>query len=160
MTTKTREGFSTPGILEGEVKKGQTVTKNLHAPSYYLQSHIQPRLSVSSEVSGVSENINTRSTFSMSPSSSLSPQFSEEEDGTSCSSFSQLEKDVTGLPDDTILKLNVGGMKYYTTKGTLVSSPHSASSRNFFTGMFSGKYPIVKDDRGHIFIDRNGMYRG
>lgn len=76
-------------------------------------------------------------------SCSLSPKLSEDEE--LCGSDSN-------IPDDTVVKLNVGGTKYYTTKGTLVNP----NSRNFFTGMFSGKFPTVKDKEGHLFIDRNG----
>jgi hypothetical protein len=54
---------------------------------------------------------------------------------------------------EEMVKLNVGGTRYYTTKGTLV-----AGQRNFFAGMFSGKYPIQKDEGGFIFIDRNGCF--
>ncbi len=51
----------------------------------------------------------------------------------------------------TIVKLNVGGVKYITTKTTLESVPDS-----FFNSLLSGKFSFT-EIKGHIFIDRNGL---
>lgn len=49
-----------------------------------------------------------------------------------------------------IVKLNVGGQLFTTTKQTLLSVDDS-----FFTAMFSGCLPILYDSSGAIFIDRS-----
>lgn len=51
-----------------------------------------------------------------------------------------------------LVKLNVGGTRYLTTRGTLVAAP-------FFRAMFSDDMlsPVVCfDQEGCLFIDRNG----
>eukprot|EP00005_Dracoamoeba_jomungandri_P010023 CAMPEP_0174265634 /NCGR_PEP_ID=MMETSP0439-20130205/27260_1 /TAXON_ID=0 /ORGANISM="Stereomyxa ramosa, Strain Chinc5" /LENGTH=739 /DNA_ID=CAMNT_0015352191 /DNA_START=14 /DNA_END=2230 /DNA_ORIENTATION=+ len=55
--------------------------------------------------------------------------------------------------EDTIIKLNMGGKKFVTTKGTLTRVPNS-----YFSVMLSGKFPALKDDEGAFFIDRDGEY--
>ncbi|KAH3764702.1 K+ channel tetramerization subfamily protein [Pelomyxa schiedti] len=60
----------------------------------------------------------------------------------------------SGTPEsenNTIVRLNVGGVIYMTTKDTLVSRGES-----FFTGLMSGRIPTLKDETGALFIDRNG----
>jgi len=59
----------------------------------------------------------------------------------------------TPQPQDTIIKLNIGGYKYETTKSTLTS--HGPS---FFTLLLSGNIPSTQDDKGYYFIDRDGKY--
>jgi hypothetical protein len=53
----------------------------------------------------------------------------------------------------TIMKLNVGGIKYMTTEETLTSK-----GKNFFSGIVESKIPIEKDEEGYIFIDRDAIY--
>lgn len=53
---------------------------------------------------------------------------------------------------NSIVKLNIGGVKYLTTEQTLCY----CGRENFFTGLLSGKIPSLKDDDGFFFIDRNG----
>ena len=47
-----------------------------------------------------------------------------------------------------VVKLNVGGMIYHTTKMTLLNY-----GPNYFTGLLSGKFETTKID-DHFFIDR------
>lgn len=47
----------------------------------------------------------------------------------------------------------LGGVRYETTVGTLVSR-----GDNFFTTLFSNKFPTLKDEDGAYFIDRDGEY--
>ena len=56
-------------------------------------------------------------------------------------------------PTDAIVRLNVGGKKYSTTRSTLCSVPNSMLAR-----MFSGSVVPTKllDDDGCFFIDRDG----
>jgi len=49
-----------------------------------------------------------------------------------------------------IVKLNVGGMHYATTRHTLMTY-----GENYFSALLSEKYKVVKDGDS-IFIDRNG----
>ncbi len=51
-----------------------------------------------------------------------------------------------------LIGLNVGGVKYLTTKETLVKNVHE----NFFTALLGGRIPTTKDNHGNYFIDRNG----
>jgi hypothetical protein len=53
----------------------------------------------------------------------------------------------------SIIYLNVGGTKFMTTKQTLTSQ-----GENFFSSMFSGKFPIIQESDGTIFIDRDAKY--
>ena len=54
----------------------------------------------------------------------------------------------------SILKLNIGGHKFETTKSTLTNVSI------FFSSLLSGRYPTLKDENGAYFIDRNGEYFG
>ncbi len=53
------------------------------------------------------------------------------------------------------IKLDVGGVNYSTSITTLTSQPNS-----MLEAMFSGRYPIKKDEDGTVFIDRNGILFG
>jgi hypothetical protein len=55
--------------------------------------------------------------------------------------------------ENDIVILDVGGYKYKTTISTLTKFPHT-----YFNGLFSGKYPIHKQQDGSIFIDRDGKH--
>jgi len=55
--------------------------------------------------------------------------------------------------DNTIVKINVGGSKFYTTLKTLTSRPGT-----YITELFSKPEQLLKDDEGFYFIDRNGSY--
>jgi len=50
------------------------------------------------------------------------------------------------------VRLNVGGYKYETTLQTL------SHGNSMISGMFSGKFPLVYDNEGYIFIDRDGKW--
>ncbi len=52
-----------------------------------------------------------------------------------------------------IVKLNIGGVKYETTVGTL-----TCRGDNFFTTLFSNNFPALRDEDGYYFIDRDGEY--
>uniref|UniRef100_A0A6B2LAE6 BTB domain-containing protein n=1 Tax=Arcella intermedia TaxID=1963864 RepID=A0A6B2LAE6_9EUKA len=49
--------------------------------------------------------------------------------------------------------LNIGGVKFVTTKTTLLSK-----GQNFFTPLIKGQIKSHKDKHGAFFIDRNGEY--
>jgi len=50
-----------------------------------------------------------------------------------------------------IVKLNVGGVKYSSTRSTLIKHPKS-----MLGAMFSGQIPSQLDEDGNFFIDRDG----
>mmetsp|Transcript_28405 Transcript_28405/g.31565 ORF Transcript_28405/g.31565 Transcript_28405/m.31565 type:complete len:254 (+) Transcript_28405:53-814(+) len=56
---------------------------------------------------------------------------------------------------DSLIRINVGGVRYVTTKSTLDSK-----GENFFTRMIdnhkSGKMHTPMDEKGYWFVDRNG----
>jgi hypothetical protein len=52
-----------------------------------------------------------------------------------------------------IVKLNIGGYKYMTTKGTLCKQGDC-----YFTALLGGKYSALKDEEGFYFVDRDGEY--
>jgi len=52
-----------------------------------------------------------------------------------------------------IVRLNIGGHIFVTTKSTLLSR-----GENFFTPLLNGKLNSHKDETGAYFIDRNGNY--
>ncbi len=54
-----------------------------------------------------------------------------------------------------IVKLNIGGFKYTTFAKTLVPN---AEEDNFFQQVLSGKVPVIMDEKGYYFIDRDGQY--
>ncbi len=62
----------------------------------------------------------------------------------------------TATKKNDIVKLNVGGWKYDTTRSTL----GVGSTCNFFTRMLddddTGRIPCERDEEGRIFIDRDG----
>lgn len=51
------------------------------------------------------------------------------------------------------IKLNIGGVKYWTTAETLLKY---AGDDSFFSSLLSGRVPVKKDAKGFIFIDANG----
>ena len=51
----------------------------------------------------------------------------------------------------SIVKLNVGGRKFYTTKSTLCTA-----GQNFFSALLSGRFNSEIDPNGFTVIDRNG----
>lgn len=48
------------------------------------------------------------------------------------------------------MKLDIGGVRFKTTRQTLTSQPQT-----FFEGLLSGRFEVLEDD-GYIFIDRDG----
>jgi hypothetical protein len=52
----------------------------------------------------------------------------------------------------SIITLNVGGSIYTTTLATLTSSGEG----NYFSCLLSDRFPILRDESGHIFVDRDG----
>ena len=50
-----------------------------------------------------------------------------------------------------IVRLNVGGTRFYTTRQTLLASSHP----NFFHGLLSGRMSTAMDETGAYFIDRD-----
>ncbi|KAJ8045657.1 BTB/POZ domain-containing protein KCTD3 [Holothuria leucospilota] len=57
---------------------------------------------------------------------------------------------MTSYSSGDIIKLNIGGTRFSTSKQTLLSVPDS-----FFSSLVSGRIPSVKDEEGAIFIDRD-----
>jgi hypothetical protein len=53
-----------------------------------------------------------------------------------------------------IVKLNVGGQRFYTTRRTLLPPTRP----NFFHGLLDGRLPAVLDEGGCYFIDRSPKY--
>jgi len=53
-----------------------------------------------------------------------------------------------------LVKLNIGGRKFMTTKNTLLMS----GSKGFFSSLLEGEFPSVQDEEGYYFIDRDGKY--
>lgn len=56
-------------------------------------------------------------------------------------------------PDVRIVRLNIGGYKYATTRATLLSVPSS-----YFEALLEERVPTPKDEKGAYFIDRDGQY--
>ena len=54
-------------------------------------------------------------------------------------------------PNVQLIGLNVGGVKYLTTRETLLKS-----GENFFSSLLADRIPTSKDRKGNYFIDRNG----
>jgi hypothetical protein len=57
------------------------------------------------------------------------------------------------MSHDSIVKLNVGGHKYLTSRSTLLSK-----GENLFTALLSGRIESNMTEAGYYFIDRNGRY--
>ncbi|KAH3732108.1 hypothetical protein Pelo_17061 [Pelomyxa schiedti] len=55
-----------------------------------------------------------------------------------------------------MVRLNVGGQLFITTRTTLSMTSGSSTSSSFFTVLLSGKLPSTMDETGAFFIDRNG----
>lgn len=55
--------------------------------------------------------------------------------------------------DSQIIKLNVGGRIFMTSKETLIGN-----NDNFFFPLVNGDFKATKDENGAYFIDRNGDY--
>lgn len=53
---------------------------------------------------------------------------------------------------EDLVKLNVGGVLYTTTKATLSRFPSS-----MLGAMFNGSFPTTRDENGAFFIDRDGL---
>ena len=59
-------------------------------------------------------------------------------------------------PNDTIVPLSVGGVRFVTTLGTLRKYPDS-----FLGAMFSGRHSnLARDETGAVFLDRDPMLFG
>lgn len=54
---------------------------------------------------------------------------------------------------DPIIKLDIGGYRYVTSKSTLFSK-----GENLFYGLLGGRLESNISEDGYIFIDRNGRY--
>jgi hypothetical protein len=57
------------------------------------------------------------------------------------------------ITSSDIVKLNIGGRHFVTTKTTLLSR-----GDNFFKPLVMGEFSSLKDEQGAFFIDRNGDY--
>eukprot|EP00027_Filamoeba_sp_ATCC50430_P003440 CAMPEP_0168541976 /NCGR_PEP_ID=MMETSP0413-20121227/1102_1 /TAXON_ID=136452 /ORGANISM="Filamoeba nolandi, Strain NC-AS-23-1" /LENGTH=244 /DNA_ID=CAMNT_0008571823 /DNA_START=82 /DNA_END=813 /DNA_ORIENTATION=- len=54
---------------------------------------------------------------------------------------------------EEIVRLNIGGSRFYTTHDTLT---RCSGDESFFAKLLSGKFAITKDEKGFIFVDRDG----
>ena|SRR3990167_4660226 len=69
---------------------------------------------------------------------------------------SQTELPCPSIVDSNgLVKLNVGGKRFITRYATLT---RNGLQENFFIPLLSGRFPVEKDEKGYIFIDRNGAY--
>eukprot|EP01103_Thecamoeba_quadrilineata_P011916 TRINITY_DN2959_c0_g1_i2.p1 TRINITY_DN2959_c0_g1~~TRINITY_DN2959_c0_g1_i2.p1 ORF type:complete len:614 (+),score=149.84 TRINITY_DN2959_c0_g1_i2:42-1883(+) len=74
--------------------------------------------------------------------------------GTSSSTRPSTPGDSQQVPNRSqIIKLNIGGLKYQTTVGTLTET-----GDNYFSSILSGLFQITLDEEGYYFIDRDGEY--
>lgn len=55
----------------------------------------------------------------------------------------------------SVVKLNIGGVRYITSKHTLLQDGAGGS---FFSGLLSGRFSAEMVDGDYYFIDRNGRY--
>jgi len=71
--------------------------------------------------------------------------------------FSEEKRKMEGIQtfQKSMIKLNVGGHKFATSKTTL-SNPLEPNS--MLNAMFSGRYILESDEDGHFFIDRDGRH--
>ena len=58
-------------------------------------------------------------------------------------------------PNDTTVALNVGGLHFTTTLGTLRKYPDS-----YLGAMFSGRHALKRDETGAVLLDRDPMLFG
>jgi len=56
-------------------------------------------------------------------------------------------------PDERIIRLNIGGFIFETTRDTLLNT----GGENYFTSLLSGRIPSTIDRNGAYFIDRDGQ---
>eukprot|EP00117_Sycon_ciliatum_P036086 scpid52615/ scgid2444/ BTB/POZ domain-containing protein KCTD3 len=54
------------------------------------------------------------------------------------------------MADPQLVSLNVGGVRFYTSRETLLSIPNT-----FFSSLVSERIPSARDDSGALFIDRD-----
>jgi hypothetical protein len=64
--------------------------------------------------------------------------------------------DATTSTLEEIVKLNIGGTRYTTTMGTLTKRGAS----NFFSSLLSGRHAVRRDEKGAVWVDREGSYFG
>ena len=62
----------------------------------------------------------------------------------------------TNIKDDGIIEINVGGLLFMTTYETI--SQKIDGNENYFSLLLSGRFDVLKDKEGRIFIDRDGSY--
>jgi BTB/POZ domain-containing protein KCTD9 len=70
-----------------------------------------------------------------------------------CAKDSRERTENVQLTSSRQVKLDVGGFKYSTTLTTLTADPNS-----MLAAMFSGRFPVEKNEEGCVFIDRDGRY--
>lgn len=61
------------------------------------------------------------------------------------------ESESESADPSNVVRLNVGGVLYITTRTTLLEHENS-----YFTGLLSGRFDVTKLEDGSVFIDRNG----
>ena len=56
------------------------------------------------------------------------------------------------MTETCVITLNVGGIFYTTTTSTL----QAGDGCNYFDTLLSGRFPILRDSKDNIFVDRDG----
>jgi len=64
-------------------------------------------------------------------------------------------EDGSDFTPPALVKLNVGGRRFLSRYATLT---RNGSEDNFFMPLLSGRFPVERDEKGYIFIDRNPAY--
>jgi hypothetical protein len=85
-----------------------------------------------------------------------SNEWEKEDNNNQTYYFEEFNKNETTFPlynNSEIVVLDVGGVQFKTTISTLSKYP-----RTYFSGLFSGKIPIKKQEDGSIFVDRDGTH--
>jgi hypothetical protein len=67
----------------------------------------------------------------------------------------KMQEIVDQAPSASIVKLSVGGIRYETTRSTLIADENS-----MLATMFSGRWMLPKTDDGYQLIDRDGSVFG
>eukprot|EP01095_Lingulamoeba_sp_RSL-Kostka_P014480 TRINITY_DN6323_c1_g7_i1.p1 TRINITY_DN6323_c1_g7~~TRINITY_DN6323_c1_g7_i1.p1 ORF type:complete len:444 (+),score=112.87 TRINITY_DN6323_c1_g7_i1:216-1547(+) len=65
----------------------------------------------------------------------------------------QIRKEKMNIFEDKMIKLNIGGYMFQTTKSTLIKVPNT-----YFSAMLSERMTTTLDENGYYFIDRDGQF--
>lgn len=141
-----RRGAS-KGLLQGEFERGVSeesliLGQNLQIPEVTLAERYDDDQDSVEERSGSPPKRNSKQIWFKSAADSNDANTSSPQTETQTYEPSSKEE---------LVRLNIGGILYVTTKTTLFSK-----GDNFFTPLLSGKISSLKDETGAYYIDRNG----